>query len=216
MITLNQSRKITIMGDSGSGKTTLLKNILDTLSKKWVCYIYNTDYEIFKMSDMVKPIKPDYSKNDSLDYLGDIINTLRAKKSNFVFAITDLDKFYDKSSALSYSSEPIKDLYGTGRHQRILTIIESKQPRYIPSKILANTNLFYISKFTEQEDARRLKSYVDIKIISKLKKYEFLEYDKWTGESRIIRLDNNNIKVIKELNTTNNTSNIDNSDVNND
>ncbi len=216
MITLNQSRKITIMGDSGSGKTTLLKNILDTLSKKWVCYIYNTDYEIFKMSDMVKPIKPDYSKNDSLDYLGDIINTLRAKKSNFVFAITDLDKFYDKSNALSYSSEPIKDLYGTGRHQRILTIIESKQPRYIPSKILANTNLFYISKFTEQEDARRLKSYVDIKVISKLNKYEFLEYDKWSGQSRIIRLDNDNIKVIKELNTTNNTSNIDNSDVNND
>ena len=216
MITLNQSRKITIMGDSGSGKTTLLKNIIDTLSKKWVCYIYNTDYEIFKMSDMVKPIKPDYSKNDSLDYLGDIINTLRAKKSNFVFAITDLDKFYDKSNALSYSSEPIKDLYGTGRHQRILTIIESKQPRYIPSKILANTNLFYISKFTELEDARRLKSYVDIKVISKLNKYEFLEYDKWSGQSRIIRLDNDNIKVIKELNTTNNTSNIDNSDVNND
>lgn len=209
MVVINQSRKIMILGDSGSGKTTLLKYLIDNFSKKWVCYIYNTDYEVFKMNDRIKPIKPDYDKTDNMDYLSDIITTLRAKKNNFVFAITDLDRFYDKSSVLSNKSEAIKDLYGTGRHQRILTIAETKQPRYIPSKLLANTNLFYISKFTELEDVKRLRNYANTKTLLSLKKYEFLEVDKWNMQSRIITLSNNEIKVIKNINNpiTDNTDN---------
>jgi GTPase SAR1 family protein len=192
-----------IMGDSGSGKTTLLKHFIDRFSKKWTCYIYNTDYEIFIMNDWIKPIKPDFNKNDDIEYLGDIITQLRAKKNNFVFAVTDLDKFYDKSNVLSTKSNPIKDLYGTGRHQRILAIVETKQPRYIPSKILANTNLFYISKFTEIEDVKRLRNYADSGVLSSLNRYEFLEIDKWTMQRRIVKLDNGQIKVLKELNPAN-------------
>ena len=57
MVVINQSRKIIILGDSGSGKTTLLKHLIDKFSQKWPCYIYNTDYEPFKMNDRIKPIK---------------------------------------------------------------------------------------------------------------------------------------------------------------
>ena len=207
MVVINQSRKIIILGDSGSGKTTLLKHLIDKFSQKWPCYIYNTDYEPFKMNDRIKPIKPDYNKNDDIEYLGDIITTLRAKKNNFILAITDLDKFYDKSSVLSKKSEPIKDLYGTGRHQRIFTIVETKQPRYIPSKILANSNLFYISKFTEKEDVMRLSNYADKKVLKSINKYYFLEIDKWTMQSRIVKLENDELKVIKEINKPNNDIN---------
>lgn len=190
------------MGDSGSGKTTLLTYLALNVSKKWSVYIYNTDYENFPIKDNLIPIKPDYNKVDDIEYLGYVINGLRAKYNNFCIIITDLDKFYDKTISTSKKSEPIKDLYGTGRHQRILTIIESKQPRYIPSKILANTNLFYISKFTEIEDVKRLKNYADVDTLKSLKLHEFVEVDKWTGSVRIVKLNANTGKfdIIRDVN----------------
>ncbi|MEM0050108.1 MAG: hypothetical protein QXW39_06215 [Candidatus Bathyarchaeia archaeon] len=196
MVAIDQSRKICIMADSGWGKTTLTKNIISELSRAYKVFIYNTDFEVFPQSQNVIPLKPDINKVGDIDYLSLVITRLRANFSNFVLVITDLDKFFDKTTPTTIKSEGLKDLYGTGRHQRILTIIESKQPRYIPSKILANSNLFYIGKFTELEDAKRLRNYVSEEEIASLQKYEFIEYDKWNGEKRKVKIINGEITYI--------------------
>ncbi len=193
MVKITPARKITILADSGWGKTTLLKSIIGELSNYFTVYIYNTDYERFPEKDNIYPLKPVFDKVADINYLSLVIERLRAKYSNFVICITDLDKFFDNTTSLNIGSSGLKDLYGTGRHQRIIPIIESKQPRYIPSKLLANTNLFYLGKFTELEDVKRLKGYATMEELTALKPHEFIEYDKWENVKRHVMVVNNEI-----------------------
>lgn len=196
MVKINQSRKIVIMADSGWGKTTLLKTIITELGMSYPVFIYNTDYEVMPVNKSIMPLKPDYDKVSDIKYLSLVIDRLRAKFNNFVICITDLDKFFDNTTSQNIGASGLKDLYGTGRHQRILPIIESKQPRYIPSKLLANSNLFYIGKFTEIEDVKRLKGYVTAQELSVLEPHQFIEYDKWTGNKKKVMVVNNDITYI--------------------
>lgn len=197
MVQINQSRKITIMADSGWGKTTLLTTIIKELSEHYTVFIYNTDYEQLPINSSIIPLKPDFERVSDISYLSMVIDRLRSKYNNFVIAITDLDKFFDNTTSQNIGSSGLKDLYGTGRHQRILPIIESKQPRYIPSKLLANSNLFYLGKFTEVEDLKRLKSYVTPQELAVLQPHQFLEIDKWSGKKQKIMVINNEIQVIE-------------------
>ncbi|MEM3264673.1 MAG: ATP-binding protein [Thermoplasmata archaeon] len=196
MVKINQSRKICIMADSGWGKTTLLKSIITELGAVYTVFIYNTDYEPMPVNKNIVPLKPDYDKVGDINYLSLVIDRLRAKFNNFVICITDLDKFFDNTTSQNIGASGLKDLYGTGRHQRILPIVESKQPRYIPSKILANSNLFYIGKFTEVEDVKRLKNYVTGKELSELEPHVFWEIDKFTGEKKKIMVKNGEIVYV--------------------
>lgn len=194
---IDQSRKIMILGDSGWGKTTLMLSIINELASRWHVYIYNTDFEQFPITNMITPMKPDINNVSNVEYLSLVIDRMRAKFKNYVFVITDLDKFFESTSPMSKISDSLKDLYGTGRHQRILVIVETKQPRYIPSKLLANSNLFYIGKFTEQEDIRRLKGYISAEEMAQLQKHEFWEYDKNTGNKRKVKVMDGEIQYLE-------------------
>ncbi len=200
MVKMNMTRKICIMGDTGSGKTTLLKSIITELSIYNKVFIYNTDYELMPISKNITPLKPDYEKSSDINYLSLVIDRLRAKMNNFVFCIIDLDKFFDNTTSNNIGAGGLKDLYGTGRHQRILTIIETKQPRYIPSKLLANSNLFYLGKFTEIEDLKRLRNYASVSELGVLHPYEFFEIDKWTGKKCKVKVVNGTITAINSDN----------------
>lgn len=184
------------MADSGWGKSTLSRYITDKLSASWLVYIIDTDYEFENESRKnVIILSPDFDYAGDIKYLSSIIDRLR-EKSNFVLVITDLDKYFEDASVLVHGSKGLKDLYGTGRHQRVLPIIEAKQPRYIPSKVFSNSNLFYIGSFNEVEDTRRLKNYASVNELQALNPHEFIEVDRWARTKRKVKIVDNQLKYI--------------------
>ena len=66
-----------------------------------------------------------------------------------MLVIDDLDLFYDGNSSLSVKSKEIKNLFSNGRHQRVGCIWISKALKYIPKKVISNTDVFYIGNFIE-------------------------------------------------------------------
>lgn len=181
---LNQSLRIGILASSGYGKTYLTQSLIKQLATqhKEIKYIYyNTDFESL---DMIKPLKnviifkPDKEFNDDLSYLNKFILEIRSKYSNIMLIIDDLDLFYDGNSSLSVKSKEIKNLFSNGRHQRVGCIWISKALKYIPKKVISNTDVFYIGNFVEKDDIDRLRGFVDVELIRKLTKPVFLRYDR--------------------------------------
>jgi hypothetical protein len=193
-IDFNSARKIMILGESGWGKTYLHFSLLNELKNHYTPFVINTDYENLP-ADVIN-LKPMYKHNSDIAYLSLIINRIRKQYNNVLISITDLDRYFDSTTSLTKGANGLKDLYGTGRHQNIPVIVESKQPRYIPPKILANSNLYYIGKFNEIEDIKRLRNYASTSDLLSLKKHEFIEYDKWTEKRRKVMVVNGYITYI--------------------
>ena len=181
---LNQSLRIGILASSGYGKTYLTQSLIKQLATqhKEIKYIYyNTDFESLDMIKSLKNVvifKPDKEFNDDLSYLNKFILEIRSKYSNIMLIIDDLDLFYDGNSSLSVKSKEIKNLFSNGRHQRVGCIWISKALKYIPKKVISNTDVFYIGNFVEKDDIDRLRGFVDVELIRKLTKPVFLRYDR--------------------------------------
>ena len=181
---LNQSLRIGILASSGYGKTYLTQSLIKQLANqhKEIKYIYyNTDFESLDMIKSLKNViifKPDKEFNDDLSYLNKFILEIRSKYSNIMLIIDDLDLFYDGNSSLSVKSKEIKNLFSNGRHQRVGCIWISKALKYIPKKVISNTDVFYIGNFVEKDDIDRLRGFVNVELIRKLTKPVFLRYDR--------------------------------------
>ncbi len=197
---LNVERIIGLYGMKGSGKTTLGRYFMDFYLKHGVKVIlYNTDFETETPKANLEIFKPIEENAISLDYLNRKLKEFRATNTNTMIYIRDLDAFFDKNTSLSKASAELKDISTRGRHSRTGLIYESKQPRYIPAKLISNTDLFFIGNFAEAEDLRRFKFIGNTDILTTLPPHIFFIYDRWTGEKYVggLNLKENKIKVVK-------------------
>jgi ABC-type oligopeptide transport system ATPase subunit len=200
-MSINTDRKIGIFGFSGYGKSFLGMSLLAMIRQKWKVYIYNTDAEKLAGKINLSNITIYDAQTDSIDELNKFILTVRASKSNCFIYIVDIDVFTDGLSHTSPKLNILKNLMSTGRHQRIGLIYESKQMQHIPSKVLSNTNLFFIGNFTESNDLKKLLNYARKSEIMQLTDHKFIEFDRWTLERNIIRFDasTKSIEIVKKL-----------------
>ncbi len=190
---LNNERVIGIFAPSGYGKTYLLMEILKNI-KTPIIY-YDTDGEIDKIKANLEQHNinalifspPNDERSTDLNYLNEWILGLRAKYSNIFVVIDDLDLFFDAKTSISQSSKQLLNIASTSRHQRIGIIYCAKQLKYIPLKLISNTNLFYIGNFIEQGDLARVNPLIKPFDARNLKKYssanpsEFVKLDRWAG-----------------------------------
>jgi hypothetical protein len=83
---------------------------------------------------------------------------------------------------MSSEAFELKDLVGRGGHQRVGFIYAAKQPRFIPLKVISNSNLIYLGKFQQEDDVIALRNFAKPQQLNSLENHEFIEYDDWTGE----------------------------------
>jgi GTPase SAR1 family protein len=192
MATITVSSKIGIYAPSGYGKSYLANHIIENIPKK--VYVYDTDLEgteaIYFKSDNVVIYTPDATKSEDLSELNRFLAHMATIGNSFIY-IEDLDLFFDVNSQLGYNSSMIKYFASKGRHIRTGLIYTAKQFTHIPTKLRANTNLFYIGKFASEIELKSIK-----KILSKEayeaylslngNNHEFLEYDMLSGDFDII------------------------------
>lgn len=197
---LNTDRKIGLFAMSGYGKSTLGNFLIESYSQKVPVIIYNTDYEDLKFnSKNVIVLAPDVHKVDDLEYLNRIIRKLRSKYSNFMLYIRDIDVFFDDKKSADKFAKELKNLASTGRHQRIGLIYESKQLKYMPLKVISNTNLIFFGNFSEVDDVKRLKNFAAKKEITSLKSPAFIMYDRITNERFLVHLDMERGKLVNDM-----------------
>ena len=201
MVKINQDRGICILAPKRYGKTTLLKSLCKELSTKYDVIIYNTNYESWDdiKNPHLAPFEPDAKKVHSIAYLSTIIQKIRANMNNFVLVIVDLDAFFESEGATTLKANELRDLYGTGGHQRIMAVIEAKAPKYIPPKVIDNNNLFYIGQFKDLDNNDRLHNYATRQELGSLKRHQFIEVDNWDNTRKIVEVVNGEIVTIRDL-----------------
>lgn len=175
--------------------------MLKELSSKFEIVIYNTNYEDFSdiETEHIAIFDPDKTRASSIAYLSEIIKRMRAAMNNFVLVVIDLDRFFESTTSQTIKAAELKDLWGTGGHQRILPIIESKMPKYVPAKVIDNNNLFYIGQFKDPDNQRRLKAYATPEELGALDRHQFIEIDDWTNKRCLVEVSNGEITTIREL-----------------
>lgn len=168
--------RIGVFGATGYGKTYLANKICEKIiSKGYKVYAYNTNYEELVATETYEPPK----LNKDIRTLVEWIIKMRGGYSNIMLRIEDLDTFFNNGKFLNEYSKFILDLFDDGRHQGIGVIYTAKLLRYMPLKLLSNTNLMFIGQYTEQMDLAKVKAMgIDDEIVIKLQKPIFLAYDK--------------------------------------
>ena len=168
--------RIGVFGATGYGKTYLANKICEKIiNKGYKVYAYNTNYEELVATETYEPPK----LNKDIRTLVEWIINMRANYSNIMLRIEDLDTFFNNGKFLNEYSKFILDLFDDGRHQGIGVIYTAKLLRYMPLKLLSNTNLMFIGQYTEQMDLAKVKAMgIDDEIVIKLQKPIFLAYDK--------------------------------------
>lgn len=204
MVKLSTDRKIGIFGYSGYGKSFLGAYLIGVFSTKVPVYLFNTDTEERLNSIPSKNVTAYNAKTSDIKELTKFITTIRAKKTNCMVYVTDMDIYFDGKSDYNKEVSKIKEFISRGRHQRIGLMYESKQMQFIPSKILSNTNLFLIGNFTESNDLKKLKNYATISEIGSLTDHKFILFDRWSLTREIVHFDMNSKalvvdKVLKPL-----------------
>ena len=218
MMDVQQGRIIGLFGMKGSGKTTLTRYIIrlynELLGIRAV--IYDTDYEDLEMLEnalgkdkvrigemnnygMNTYFIPDIKKSDNLAYLNESLKKIRAKHTNILLVVRDLDVFFDANTSMNKSAKELKDLSSRGRHTNTAFLYESKQPKYIPKKLISNTDLFFISQFAERDDIRAFKSIARSTELISMSKTYFIMIDRLTSERQVIRYDGQGLKKIMVL-----------------
>ena len=187
---LTQDRIIGLYGMKGSGKTLLGNAIAEFLSKYVKVIIYNTDLEPISKNNKIEVYNPYSTDATDIEALNIWLKKIRANNPNAVIYIRDLDAFFDKNTSLSKYSKELKDISTRGRHTRNGFIYESKQPKYIPLKLISNTDLFFISNFTEADDLTHLKSLANPKELTAIpvQSHIFLMIDRWNNTKKYVRL----------------------------
>ena len=197
---LTQDRIIGIYGMKGSGKSVLGNAITQFLSKYVKVIIYNTDLEHIPTNKNIEVYNPYSTDATDLSTLNIWLKKTRANNPNAVIYVRDLDAFFDKNTSLSKYSKELKDISTRGRHTRNGFIYESKQPKYIPLKLISNTDLFFISNFTEADDLIHLKSLAKPQELTAIpvQSHIFLMIDRWDNTKKYVRLNmaTNKLEVV--------------------
>ncbi len=192
---INTNRKIGIYASSGYGKSYLASKISSII--KIPFYVYDTDREasqgIYFKSDNVKIYIPPIAQSENIETLNEWLKE-KLTLSNIFIYIEDLDLFYDENSQLGRNASEIKYLASKGRHQRIGFMYSAKQLSHIPTKLRANTNLFFFGYFNNDTEIDKLKKIIGTRaykeIYSKInpQEHEFLMYDTLSKEMSIIKI----------------------------
>lgn len=202
MVTVNQDRVIGIFAQARYGKSSMLADVLAKIPMR--VFLYDTNFE-YGEPNPEKPhiqrirslpnvliFEPDRRRAKSLEYLKLVFKDLRAKTTNIFVWVEDLEKFFFNKSSRDFDTDELNEMVSSGGgHQRIPFGYLCKQLKYIPLPVISNTNLFYFGQFTEKDDLDRIGGIVSAERIKGLKKMplppEFLRYDRWTGEQKIVR-----------------------------
>lgn len=195
MTQLNTNRKIGLFAPSCYGKSYLGAKLIKSLADSGqIVYIYDTDYE-FVNSDLfnhanVRVHTTTQKLIQDLRHLNNYLSVLRRNNTNAFIYIVDLDVFYDKASSNSFDNSEIKILSSMGRHQRLGMIYEAKQTAFIPTKLISNTNLFYIGKFSTSQDMKKLNNVLAEAEFAQLNRqeHEFYEIDLLNNIKRIVKV----------------------------
>jgi hypothetical protein len=201
MVRINQDRGICLIAQKRWGKTTLMRAILPAISQKIPVIIYNTNHEDW--SEITGPriivAEPSMLQADDINYLSRKIKEFRAAMNNFCLYIIDVDTFFDGRGTNTTAADELRKLWANGGHQRILPVIETKAPKYIPHRIVDNCNLFYIGGFRDKDNLDRLKSYASKDEIRRLDRYQFIEVDAWTGKRAVVQIVDGEFITVREL-----------------
>ncbi len=176
MFKIYSNYRIGIFGATGYGKTYLAnylsKKIMD---KGYKIYAYNTNYENLAATETYEPPKLNKTIKDLIKW----IIYMRANYEDVILRIEDIDTFFNNGKFLNEYSKYLLDLFDDGRHQGLGVIYTAKLLRYMPLKILSNTELMFIGQYTEQMDLVKVSAMgIDKNIPIHLKKPIFLAYDK--------------------------------------
>jgi hypothetical protein len=192
---INTNRKIGIYASSGYGKSYLANKIASII--KIPIYIYDTDREaineIYFNYDNVKIYIPPIAESENIKTLNKWLKE-KLTLSNIFIYIEDLDLFFDENSQLGKGASEIKYLSSKGRHQRIGFMYSAKQLSHIPTKLRANTNLFFFGYFSNDTEIDKIKKIIGKRayneIYSKInpQEHEFLMYDTLSKELKIIKI----------------------------
>lgn len=190
MTEITTDRKIGLFAPSGYGKSYLADKLIASITLP--VYVYDTDYEatggVYFKSPNVKVFRPEDTKSEDLDYLNDYLMVITTKYPNSFVYVEDLDVFFDENNQLGKEAKLLKNIASKGRHHRIGFIYSAKQLAYIPTKLIGNTNLFYIGQFIEKNDVERLRNFVTFEEMQQLGEHEFWEIDRTNHTKRIVRL----------------------------
>lgn len=185
MTKITTDRKIGLFAPSGYGKTHLAKALIKKIADSGITvYIYDTDYEYSQDKAFIDHVNviihsPILKDLHSLRHLNNYLKVIRTNSKNAFVYIVDLDLFYDKATSNSFDNSELKLIASAGRHQRLGLIYEAKQTAFIPTKLISNTNLFYIGQFSTPTDMKKLSNIVSTEEFAQLDraKHEFWEVD---------------------------------------
>lgn len=190
MTNINTDRKIGLFAPSGYGKSYLADRIVRSI--RIPVMIYDTDYEATTKAYFRHPnvqiFRPEDTRSEDLDYLNEYLKTVTAMYTNRFIYVEDLDVFFDGNNQLGKEARLLKNIASKGRHHRIGFIYSAKQLAFIPSKLIGNTNLFYVGKFVAKQDVERLRNIVSMEEMDSLGEHEFWEIDRISGTKRKIKV----------------------------
>jgi hypothetical protein len=195
-IDIDTNRIIGLYAPQNYGKSFMAKYLASLISPHVPVFVYdtnfeaNTNYKGLKNVYAIHSLKK--SEMEDAKFFNKAIIELRMKQSNFFFVIEDIDKLLDTSHKTKDTLEIFK-LASDSRHQRIGIIYLTKEPSYIPVKLRANTNMFMIGQFLEPVHLKYLSEMVNKKLIKKLKKPEFILFDRLTQTITKVKIDNNKL-----------------------
>ena len=132
------------LGRSGAGKTTIVKKILAGVPKSRL-YVIDSNYE-FHGQNVTRPTE--YTS----DWLDDFLKRFRAKHTNCLLYIEDIDLFQPMRSL------ELKRLAINGRHQNIGLIIVSRRPKELPKVVVSKCRYAFIFAGLVPEDKEYLES----------------------------------------------------------
>lgn len=198
---LNTDRVIGIFAPQKYGKSVLTHYFLEVYLKHIPAFLYDTDKEYFKSYYDLHGLKTIMPKSKNLESEADfnkLLLSFRAKFSNTLLAVEDIDKIFQSARRTKINNETYK-FASDSRHSRIAFVYNTKTPSYIPTTLRLNTNLFLFGRFVEPLAVHYITAIIPKEVYNQIKKPEFVLYDVWRNEYNIIQynMNKNIIEVIK-------------------
>lgn len=179
---IKSNSRVGFFAKTDYGKTYFANEFAKVLLKTGCkVYLYNTNYE--ENMEATEITEPTGTDNTDITQLNAWIIEKRSNApANSFLWIEDLDGFF-QSSTIGAKTAEIKRLFDNGRHQNVGVLYSAKNLRYIPLKLISNTDLLYVGQFAEQADLERIASIgIPKRAVLSLHDHIFIKFDKLTND----------------------------------
>ena len=191
---LDNSKIIGVYASGNYGKSFLIRYIIEQINDYTPVFIYDTNqeklsnYKGLKNTFFITPQK--LINLEDPEVLEKSILKLRSEYSNFFLVIEDIDKFFTEQKKANIISKLSSD----NRHQRIGVIYATKYPTQIPPRLRGNTHIFFFGQFVEPLYVKTINEIIPKSLIKKIKKPEFIMFNRSTNEKFKVVIDNGELK----------------------